>query len=296
MATQTQGIVISDISVIGLGAMGSALAWALVKEGHGVTVWNRSPKKMEPFVAKGAAGATDVASAVQASPVILVCVDNYAVTESFLRSGDVMPHLAGRSVIQFSTGTPKEAREAADWITDCGGAYIEGAILGGPGDIGTADLQILFAGPDAAYAQVEPLVRCLAGKARYLGDNIGAAPALDLAWLCQRYGLFLGLSQGALLCEAEGVSVGLYATMFPEGGRSHSFAEVIHADAFENPTATLSVWEAALRRIQQQALDAGINNEIPEFVSGLFKRAIAAGHGEEHVSARIKLLRKGNGV
>ena len=48
-----------------------------------------------------------------------------------------------------------------------------------------------------------------------------------------------------------------------------------------------------MRRIQQQALDAGINNEFPEFVSGLFKRAIAAGHGKEDVSALIKSLRKG---
>ena len=44
----------SDISVIGLGAMGSALARALVKAGHGVTVWNRSRQKMEPLVGLGA--------------------------------------------------------------------------------------------------------------------------------------------------------------------------------------------------------------------------------------------------
>ena len=37
----------SEISMIGLGAMGSALARALLKSGHGLTVWNRSPQKME---------------------------------------------------------------------------------------------------------------------------------------------------------------------------------------------------------------------------------------------------------
>ena len=47
----------SGISVIGLGAMGSALARALVKAGHEVTVWNRSPQKMEPLVDLGADGA-----------------------------------------------------------------------------------------------------------------------------------------------------------------------------------------------------------------------------------------------
>lgn len=44
-------------------------------------------------------------------------------------------------------------------------------------------------------------------------------------------------------------------------------------------------------RILSQAHDAGINCEIPHFVTGLFERAIAAGHGEEDVAALVKVLR-----
>ena len=40
----------SDISTLGLGLMGSALARSLVKGGHDVTVWNRSPARMQPLV------------------------------------------------------------------------------------------------------------------------------------------------------------------------------------------------------------------------------------------------------
>ena len=43
----------SDISMIGLGAMGTALARAQVKAGHDVTVWNRSPQRMTPLVELG---------------------------------------------------------------------------------------------------------------------------------------------------------------------------------------------------------------------------------------------------
>ena len=285
----------SQISVLGLGSMGSALARALQDAGHQMTVWNRTPEKMQPFVAKGARGASNVASAVRSSPVILVCVDGYAVTKSFLGTDDVAPHLSGRTLIQLSTGTPLEARESAAWLNDCGVSYIDGAILGGPNGIGTADAQILFAGPEAAFEQVEPLVACLAGNIRYLGDNVRAAAALDLAWLCQRFGLFLGVAHGARLCESEDVSAGLYATMFPEGDRAHIFAQVIHSNDYENPSATLSVWNAALRRIQRQAHDAEINNEIPEFISSFFKRAITAGYGEENVAALFKVLRDERG-
>jgi 3-hydroxyisobutyrate dehydrogenase-like beta-hydroxyacid dehydrogenase len=40
----------SDISTLGLGLMGSALARSLVNGGHSVTVWNRSPARMQPLV------------------------------------------------------------------------------------------------------------------------------------------------------------------------------------------------------------------------------------------------------
>ena len=84
----------------------------------------------------------------------------------------------------------------------------------------------------------------------------------------------------------------LYASMFPEGDRARTFAQVIHANAYEHPSATLATWYAALQRIQSQAHDAGINSEVPDFAAGLFKRAIAMGHAEEDVAALIKVLRK----
>ncbi len=58
----------SDITVIGLGLMGAALARALQRAGHDLTVWNRSPAKMRPFIDDGVAGAPDVVSAITANP------------------------------------------------------------------------------------------------------------------------------------------------------------------------------------------------------------------------------------
>lgn len=53
----------SGVSILGLGAMGSALARALLRDGHRVTVWNRTTSKAEPLVREGAALAPDTASA-----------------------------------------------------------------------------------------------------------------------------------------------------------------------------------------------------------------------------------------
>ncbi len=290
----------SEISVIGLGAMGAALAHALVKAGHSVTVWNRTPRKMEPLTALGANGAASVLDAVQASPLIMVCIDNYAATKYLLGADDVAPHLSGRTLIQLSTGTPKEARESEAWMKECGGDYLDGAIRVYPDGLGAAESQILIAGSEAAFERCEAFLNCLGGDLRYLGENIAAAAALDLASLSYSLGKYVGFAHGARLCESEGVGADLFASLFAEGDRARELAEIIHAGAYElsslHPGATIRVWEGVVQRLQTQARDAEMNNELPNFMSGIFKRAIAAGHGEEDVAALIKALRSDSGT
>ncbi len=282
----------SDITVIGLGLMGAALARTLQRAGHDLTVWNRSPAKMQPFIDDGVAGAPDVVSAIAASPVIVICIDNYMATNSVLRSDEVTPLLAGRTVVQLSTGTPREAHESADWMKAHDVSYLDGAILGGPRSIGTDSSIILLSGEEAAYERSGGMLACLGSDVRYLGANVRAASALDLAWLCDSYGRFLAVTHAACLCESEGVGVDVFASLFDEDSNIRRDANVIHSAEFEKRTATLHVWDAALQRIRAQGEDAGIDTAFPDFVSNLFEKAVDAGYGENHVTALIKVLRR----
>ena len=103
----------SEISVMGLGLMGAALARQLQGGGHKMTVWNRSPEKMKPFLVEGAEGAYKVVEAVMASPVVLICVQDYAITKTLFGTDEVTPHLKDRIIVQLSTGTPNDAAESA---------------------------------------------------------------------------------------------------------------------------------------------------------------------------------------
>ncbi len=281
----------SDITVIGLGLMGAALARAIQRAGHDLTVWNRSPVKMQPFIDDGVAAAPDVVSAITASPVILICIDNYEATKAMLRSDDVTPLLAGRSVVQLSTGTPREAHESAEWMKAHDVSYLDGAILAGPSNIGTDKSLILLSGEEEAHERIGGMLECLGGDVRYLGTNVRAASVLDLAWLCESYGRFLAITHAACVCESEGVAVDALATLFDEDSPTRRDANVIHSADFENCTATLQVWGAALQRIRTQGEDAGINTDFPDFVSSLFKKAVDAGYGAENVMALVKVLR-----
>ncbi|MGR3660326.1 MAG: NAD(P)-dependent oxidoreductase [Paracoccaceae bacterium] len=283
-----------DVTVVGLGLMGSALARAILDAGFKLTVWNRSPAKMQPFVADGAFGAPDVPSAFAASPVILICVDNYMAVNALLQTDTVPGILAGRTVVQLSTGTPLEAQETSQWVAGKNASYLDGKILCGPNSIGTDNAKIMVSGAEMAYKSSQDLLDCLGSDVRYLGANVGAASAIDLAWLTTCYGRFMGIIHAANLCRSEGVGLDEFLTLFPDDPDTPYYAKVIHDQSFDTYTSTLHVWVGALRRIQQQGVDANINTEFPDFVAGIFKKAIDAGYGQENVMSLYKVLQLDN--
>jgi 3-hydroxyisobutyrate dehydrogenase-like beta-hydroxyacid dehydrogenase len=169
----------SEVTCIGLGLMGSALARALLEAGHDVTVWNRSPGKLSALLELGAQESRSLAEALAASPIVLICIDNYASTGALLESaGD---DIAGRVIVSVTTGTPREAEELSTWVAARGGHYLDGAILCGPSEIGSKTGEILISGDARTWEVASPLLTCLSGKVRHVGARVGAAAALDFA-------------------------------------------------------------------------------------------------------------------
>jgi 3-hydroxyisobutyrate dehydrogenase-like beta-hydroxyacid dehydrogenase len=281
----------TDVTMIGLGAMGSALARAFLGAEHRVTVWNRTASKMEPLSALGASTASSLSEAVEASSIIVVCIDNYKISRNLVSECDLGQYLSGRTLVQLSTGTPKDALEFEEFIRGFDCEYIDGAIMPYPEGIGDEDAKLLFAGPQETYNRCHSILRCLGGDLRYLGSNISGASALDMALLSHDLCCYLGIIHGAHICESENISVGEFAAMLPEGSDARKSVEVVHSGKYDEPGATLAVWDGALQRIQTQAQDSEINSEVPDFISSFFKRALAAGYGEEDIVSIMKVMR-----
>lgn len=285
----------SDITIIGLGAMGTAIAHTLVKAGRSVTVWNRSAEKMHPLVAGGAHGAPGLDEALAASQRVLVCIPDYRTTAELFERPGVLPLLKGRTIIQLSTGTPKEAEASERWFNDRGAAYLDGSILCWPGNIGTPEGLILVAGQERAFHGCRTDLSHLAGDLRYLGSNIRAAATLDLAFLSRLTGVIFGAIHGALVCESEGVPVSEFTALLPANDRAVPLTQAINDGTFETVTkgaATVDVAGSAVTRMQQQANDAGINSELPDLMCDWVRRAQKAGYGAQETAAVIKAIRQ----
>jgi 3-hydroxyisobutyrate dehydrogenase-like beta-hydroxyacid dehydrogenase len=296
MTTNTKAV-----TVIGLGAMGITLATLLLKAGYKVTVWNRSAEKAAALVAAGAILATDAAAAVAASPVTVICVYNHAATFNILDTAAVRSVLQGRTLLQLTTISPAESRLSAAWAADNGAAYMNGAIQAAPAQMGSADTPILVSGPEVVYGAVTPLLQVFGGSITYLGDAVAAAPTMDLATLSYIYGSAIGFFHGVRISESEGFGANKYAEII--GGITPSYGEflkhegnMIHTGNFNVTQSPMRISIEATARLEQTAVESGINSAFPAFASALFKKAAAAGYEEEEVAALIKVLRNPAGI
>jgi hypothetical protein len=68
-------------------------------------------------------------------------------------------------------------------------------------------------------------------------------------------------------------------------------ARTIADDDFDDPEAALKTYAAAIAMRAADHRERGVNDEFLAFLDGLCRRSIAAGHGEQELSALIKIWR-----
>ena len=282
----------SEVTVIGLGNMGSALARALLKNGRAVTAWNRSPEKAAPLVDEGAVLAPSVAAALTASPIIFVCVTNYAAANHIL--SEAATELSGKLLVQFTTGSPQDARASEMWAHEHEAEYLDCAITGSPSSIGTPDAHILVAGREAVFQKAEPILRMLANHLDYKGELIGLASAWEMVFIMHYYGMFLSLFHSVQICQAEGIPLEEYIALLDEQGKGYEkwLCENIRSGNYQETSAPLELWAGGIQQIAQHAQDSHIHAEFPQLAARLFQQAMDAGYGREEVSALFKVLQK----
>lgn len=283
----------TDVSLIGLGPMGVALARALQPR-YTLTLWNRTAGRARPLLNQGTLLATDARSAAEASPIVLMCVADYAAARSILAQPGVMQALRGKVLVQLSTGTPQDARDA--WAAADGVAYLDGALLATPGQIGRPDTPLFISGEGRALAICRPVLETIAGHLRYMGEPVGNAAAWDLATLSCMFGAMSGFFHGARICESEGLGVGEFGRMIGAispvlGEMIRAEGDAIEAGSYGEPQSSMATCAGSGRLFVKQAREAGLDASFPAFLAGMFDRALAAGFADERLAAMVKVLR-----
>ncbi|KAL2823249.1 hypothetical protein BDW59DRAFT_163413 [Aspergillus cavernicola] len=283
-----------QISLFGLGAMGKALALKYVETGYTTTIWNRSPGKAEPLVARGAKLASTVADGIEASTLILICLlDNASVKETLSKA---TPSLPGKTIVNLTNGTPSQARQVSEWVTSFGAVYIHGGIMAVPDMIGSPHSVLLYSGESPeAFDHIESDLAYL-GTSKFLGTDPGSASLHDLALLAGMYGLFSGFFHSTALATSEAgtTASGFLQLLTPWlGAMTHylgALAKQIDDGDYTTQGSNLAMQVAGIQNIVKASKEQGVS---PAFILPIFERmgrAVEKGHGEDDVSAVIEFM------
>jgi len=284
----------TPVTVIGLGSMGTALAEAFIGAGHPTTVWNRSPGKAAPLVAKGAIHSEAIAGAVAASPLVIACLTTYDDTIQALEPA--VDALSGRTLITLNSGIPTHVRQMADWATGHGARYLDGAIKNVPQAVGKPDTLLYYSGDKALFDDHEATLRVLGGDTVYLGSEPDLAALYETAVGGILLPTLVGFFQGAALITKRGLpasSLVPYSIKWLEMVNSvlPTLAEEIDSGDYSQPFSSVGLFHQAIDDEYQMGKDENIDVSWQAPMHDLLKRAVAEGHADHNISALVEMFK-----
>lgn len=278
----------SSVSILGLGAMGTALAARFLEEKYKVAVWNRSRERAGPLLSKGANLVQTVVDGINASDLIIICLLNNAAVQTTLAGA--LDQLKGKTVVNLTNGTPDQARKLSDLIVGLGARYIHGGIMATPSMIGSPHALILYSGSQQAFKTDKPDLLVLA-KCIFLSEDAGAASLHDLALLSGMYGLFSGFLHATALVRSSTPAIKFTDLLVPWLGAMTEYTKVMAKQIDEGKYASegsnMAMQLAAIQNIIDTSEAQQVSADFIRPMKRLMEKAVAAGHGGDDISALI---------
>lgn len=226
------------IGFIGLGRMGSAMAANLVKAGHDVTVFNRSPEKSRPLVGLGARAAVTLADACRGDVVITMLADDAAVSGAALASDGIVENLREGAIhVSMSTISIALADQLARAHEQANQYFVSAPVFGRPEAAAAAKLFIVVAGEPEARQACQPLFESMGQKTFPVGTEPRAANLIKLSGNFLIASVMESLGEAIALVGKAGIDRKLYvdllaATIFP-APIYRTYGDLIAASRFE---------------------------------------------------------------
>lgn len=270
------------------------MAANLLKAGHTLRVWNRTPAATAPLVALGAkSAATPKEAAAGAAFVMAMVRDNEASRQVWLdaKTGAFAGLAAGAVAIESSTLTPDWVRELGVAVGRHGASLLEAPVSGSRPQAEAGQLVYLVGGDAVTLARTEPVLRAMAGAIHHVGP-LGTGALVKLAT-----NALLGIQVTAL---AE-----LIGTLKRQGADATRAIQAMAGTSLWSPVANYVAGQMLTGNFAPQFPVALIEKDFgyavrvaggPDAVPmvaaarAVFQQAITQGYGEDNMSGVVKLF------
>lgn len=286
---------VSEVAMIGVGALGLAMAKGLLEAGIGVVGYRRG--SLADLAAAGGTAAGSISEAIAGKEVVVTCLpDEAALEDVFSRDGGLLASaVPGLVVIETSTTSVEEKRRQAARLAEAGGMLLDCPVSGTPPMLLAGRASMFASGERATFDRVRPALEAMARHVRYVGD-VGAGTVLK--HIATALAGIECLAIGEAMAYAERAGVDRAAVMEGIGGSPVSSAIIdvrgammaSRAHGKDQRMGTLSVFQQNMALVSEatRALDAAC--PLLETTMTTFAAAIDAGFGDDDQAAVVEYL------
>ncbi len=280
---------------LGLGIMGQWMAANLVKAGHEVAVWNRTPKSVD-----GARQAATPAEAASGAEVVWMCLaDTQAVEQVLFGENGAQDSLhEGMVVVDSSTISPAKTLEFAARVRAKGAEYVDAPVTGSKAGAESAQLIFMVGASEQLIERLQPLFSAMGKQAIRMGDT-GKGQVAKISMNLNTALIFEGLAESLTLAAKLGIAPEnmlslLQASMLRSGLSDYKTPFLLKHDY--TPNFPLRLMQKDIHLMLEAAKQARVKLPALETVEEVYDVAVEEGLGDLDFAATLDLLEKWAGI
>lgn len=284
------------IAFLGLGIMGKPMAQNLVKAGHDVKVWNRTPGKM----VGGAHGAATPKEAAKDAEIVWLCVSDTAAVEQVLfgKDGVIESLTPGAIVVDSSTILPSASLKFAEQVRAKGGEFVDAPVTGSKTGAESGQLIFIVGARQETFDQLQPLFGAMGKSAVRVGEN-GKGLAAKLSMNLMIALTFEGFAEALVLAKKQRVNLEplmslISQSMVRSGVVDYKAPFVLSRDF--TPNFPMKLMHKDINLMLEAARQNGVKLPALETVDKIYQISRAEGHSDLDYAATLVTLEKAAGV
>ncbi|MEO8134073.1 MAG: NAD(P)-dependent oxidoreductase [Betaproteobacteria bacterium] len=284
------------VGLIGVGAMGGAMARCLLSKGHRVIVRDIVAEREQALVAVGAVAAATPAAVARLANVVFTVVVDAAQTDQVLFGADGLASAAAPDtvVVLCSTVAPGYAASLPSRLSPHGIAFVDAPISGGPQRATEGTLSMMAAGAPATMARVLPVLEAVASRLFRMGERPGDGSAMKIVNNMLAGVNLAAAAEAMVLAEQLGMDLQVvYDVVCASSGGSWIFGDRmprVLADDYA-PRAAAKILTKDVGLALEAAAAAGVPAALAQAAHNVYKGTVALGFGEVDDAAVMEYYR-----
>jgi 3-hydroxyisobutyrate dehydrogenase-like beta-hydroxyacid dehydrogenase len=282
------------LGVVGLGLMGSRMARNILRHGHELVVWNRTPDKARELAAEGARVAASPREVAEGSDVLVCCVsDPNAVGRVVFSEDGVRPAARpGFRYVECSTISSGLMRRIGEALEARGAEVLEAPVTGSKLGAEKGTLLFMTGGKREVHDELQPVLMSFGSKAIYCGA-LGQASVVKLVGNTLISFMVQGLAEGVTVARKAGVPLATVLEVVMASG----FASPYYA--FKGDAIARRDWDEhfsinLMHKDQTLMLEEAARHAVPmpglAAIREVFQSARAQGWGGQDIVAVVKAI------